>query len=683
MKNLKRKNKFILLPFLILMFGCISPPNDFVAPSYNLNLSFPITDSLLTINQFIKDDSTIVASDDPNRLGVLVYSKNDAIKPFYVNENLKIEAFSSYASNSIGTIKINEIPPIITTISISDWTPISGGAVVIFPEASSPVSSDFDLITEFESAIFQKGKLIITIHNNLPVSSEFRNLKIVNNIDGSLVVETDADLVILTAPFDSTNVTFDLVDVKVTNSLKFQGTIYTQGSGSEIVTIPQNAGTIISAKLSDLGIITVTGELPEQDPFIIEDSFVIDDSTKIENIVLDKGSFRLIANNYSDLDLNINFDVENLFDYQNNNYKKSFKLLRNEKNKIIEIPFLQNWEIRSSTAGALTNKLSYSASITAESTNDSRTINNTDSVSFNLNFSEILISSAKGLVKPTAFQIRESEFNFNLGDFENNLNFDSVRINNTSLILQLISSVNFALNLNGVLTASSNNISKNLNLNIDIPAKANKNIDLNDFGFTEFVNNFTSSGELPYKFIFSGTGTLNPKYVVGSISKTDSVSGKYFFEIPLNFGVASGEFKDTIKVDSINIDNNTIESINSIELTVETTNNIPINIIMNGSVLDFDNNSLFTIPPSYNIDNQIIIEAPVIDENGNVLAAKKSKQVITLLQGDAKTLINNPNFAIMFKLDTAPVNNLLPVKFRNTDDIYFKIYGKVNYKVNN
>ena len=37
----------------------------------------------------------------------------------------------------------------------------------------------------------------------------------------------------------------------------------------------------------------------------------------------------------------------------------------------------------------------------------------------------------------------------------------------------------------------------------------------------------------------------------------------------------------------------------------------------------------------------------------------------------------------MFKLDTAPVNNLLPVKFRNTDDIYFKIYGKVNYKVNN
>ena len=683
MKNIIRNKLFVPLFLLILLFGCISPPNDFVVPSYNANISFPITDSLLTINQFIKDDSSIVASDDPTRLGVLVYSKSDAIEPFFIDENLKIDAFSTYASSSIGTIRINEIPPVKAIISITEWTPISGGVSAIFPEISSEVASDFDLINEFQSAIFQSGKLSLTIHNNLPIPTEFRELKIVNKMDGSIVVESSVNSPILTAPFDSSNVTFNLVDVKVSNSLEIKGTIYTQGSGSEIVTLPQDAGTIIIANLLELEIKSVTGELPQQDPFIVEDSFEIDDSTKIEYIVLESGNFKINANNYSDLDLIVNFDVSNLFDNKNNNYKQSFKLSRNEKNKIIEIPSLQNWSIKSPTSGLLTNRLSYTASITADATNDVRTINNSDSVSFGLNFSDIFIASAKGIIKPTTFKISESDFSFDLGDLKNNNNFDSLYINNTSLMLELNSSVNFALNLNGIITASSDQISKQLKINIVVPAKAKKRIDLNDFGFTEFVNSFTSIGELPYKFIFSGSGTLNPNYTLGSLSKTDSVSGKYYFEIPLNFGIASGEFKDTLKVDSIKIDNNTIESISSIELTVETTNNIPINIIMSGNLLDSDNNSLFTIPPNYNIDNQIIIDAPIIDENGNVVSAKKSKQVITFLDEDARTFIINPNFAIKFSLDTAPINNLLPVKFRDTDNIYFRIYGKVNYKVNN
>ena len=258
MKNIIRKKLYVPLFLLILLFGCISPPNDFVAPSYNINISFPIMDSLLTINQFIKDDSSIVASDDPNRLGVLVYSKSDVIEPFFVSENLKIDAFSTYASNSIGTIKINKIPPIKTIISISEWTPISGGIAAVFPEISSAVTSDFDLINEFQSAIFQSGKLTLTIHNNLPITTEFRELKIVNKTDGSIVVESLVNSPILTAPFDSTNVTFDLVDASVTNSLEIQGTIYTQGSANEIVTLPQDAGTLISANLIDLKIRSVT-----------------------------------------------------------------------------------------------------------------------------------------------------------------------------------------------------------------------------------------------------------------------------------------------------------------------------------------------------------------------------------------------------------------------------------------
>jgi len=211
----------------------------------------------------------------------------------------------------------------------------------------------------------------------------------------------------------------------------------------------------------------------------------------------------------------------------------------------------------------------------------------------------------------------------------------------------------------------------------------NNTIDLNEFGFTDFVNSFTSIGELPNKFVFSGTGKVNPNYVVGSIDNGDSVSGKFAFEIPLDLGIASGSYKDTLHIDSLDIDDNTIESVNSIDLTLETINKIPVNLIVSGFILDIDNNVLFPFPPTYNDENSILIEAPEIDENGNVVSAKTSKQVITLIGEDARTFINNPNIEMNFKLDTPPISELVSVKFRSNDSVQFKIYGKVNYKMNN
>jgi len=45
--------------------------------------------------------------------------------------------------------------------------------------------------------------------------------------------------------------------------------------------------------------------------------------------------------------------------------------------------------------------------------------------------------------------------------------------------------------------------------------------------------------------------------------------------------------------------------------------------------------------------------------------------------------MQNPNIEFNFSIDTPPINSVAPVKFRNTDNIYFKIYGKINYRMNN
>ncbi|MCF6271196.1 MAG: hypothetical protein L3J41_15905 [Melioribacteraceae bacterium] len=682
MKNIKIKILSLLISTLLIMNGCISPPENFIAPSFDATYAFPITDTLFTLNDFIEDDSSFVVSDDPEKLGVLIYSTEEIIDPFYISEQLKISAFSTSSVSSIGTIKIDEVPPLRTNIAISDWTPISGGNDVVFPEASAPITSSFELINEFESALFKSGSMEITIQNNLPVTTEFREFKIINSKDGSIVVEAPINSPIVTLPLESTTVSFDLSNVTITNSLKVATTIYTPGSGTDTVTVSNNAGTEIEIGLSNLIFESVTGIIPEQDPIIISDSFIIDDSTKVEAIIFDEGSFRILMNNYFDLDLNINFEIKNLFDSYNNNYNNIFSLKRNERNKIIEIPSLKEWQIKTLTPGTPTNLLEYSLSVLIAPTDGINTIRSNDSVTVNIDFSESYFAYAEGLIKPTKFEITKSDLNFDLGDFQNSFNFDSIFISTPSMVLDLSSSVNFDIILNGLITGTSDNLTKTLEIQLNLPALVDSKFDLNEFGFTEFVNSFTTIGEIPEQFSLSGSGIVNPNYNVGSISKTDSVAGGFSFEVPLDFGISGGSFQDTISLFDSDFDEATIESINSIELTIESLNKIPVNIIMKGTVLDILNNPILDFPPSYSPNTYISLEAPIVDENGNVTSAEINKQVIQLNREDAITFMQNRNIEFIFSLDTPPINSVAPVKFRNTDNIYFKVYGKINYRMN-
>jgi len=683
MKNTKAEILLLLISTLFFMNSCISPPENLIAPSFDATYAFPLTDTLFTLNDFIDNDSSIVASDDPANLGILIYNTSEIIDPIYVGEFLKINAFSTSSSTSIGTIKVDDVPPLKTDIAISDWTPISGGNDVVFPEASSPITSSFNLINEFESALFKSGNMEITIQNNLPVTTEFREFKIINSLDASIVVESPNNSPIITPPFESTTVSFDLSNITILKSLEVSTTIYTPGSGTDTVTIPNNAGTGIEIALSNLIFESVTGIIPEQTPINIDDSFIIDDSTKVETIIFDKGSFRIIMNNYFDLDLNINFEITNLFDNNNNNYNNIFSLKRNERNKIIEIPSLEDWQIKTLTPGTPTNLLNYSVVVYIAPTDGIHTIHNNDSVTVNIDFSESNIAYAEGLIKPTKFDIANSDLSFDLGDFQNSFNFDSLLISTPKMILDLSSSVNFDVILNGYITGTSDNLSRELEIELNLPALVDSKFDLNEFGFTEFLNSFTAIGEFPEQFTLSGNGIVNPNYNVGSISKTDSVAGSFLFEVPFDFGISGGSVLDTISLFDSDFDEETIESINSIELTIESLNKIPVNIIMKGTVLDILNNPILNFPPDYSPNTFILIEAPIVDENGNIISAEINKQVIQLNRDDAITFMQNPNIEFNFSIDTPPINSVAPVKFRNTDNIYFKIYGKINYRMNN
>lgn len=681
--SINTQNKFHLFLILLLFSssfnGCIEPPDNFTAPSYDIQINFPIGESTYTLNDLIADDSSIVASDDPESLGLLYFMDNQPISTFYVNDNLTVSGFSGLASQSIGSIRIDDIPPITTKINLEDWTPISGGITIIFPEISSDVSSDFTVIEQFESAVFYEGQLEVTIINSLPVPTELRNFTILNSIDNSIIAEAQSPITNL--PNASSNVSFDLAGIVVTNDLTFEGIIYTPGSNGDSVTISQNAGTEIIVQLTDFSIASAKAKLSAQESFNIESSFVINDSTFIERAVFSEGSFNIIFNNDIDIDIQIDFELKNLFPPNGSHYSNTVFLNRHEQNKIISIPSLEDWQIQSLVPGELINKIDYSVTINTFESDEVSIISKYDSVSAKITFSDIIFESVKGKIRPTKFNITESNFNFDLGDFRDKFTFDSINIKDPGFILNLNSTIGFNLNYNGLL-AGTNSLQTNfLNINLDLNPNDQQYFDLREQGVGEFINSFTQ--KLPNQFTISGDVTVNPYYELGEVSRNDSVSGSIVIEIPMDIGISGGVFVDTFKVESIDISDDDIASINYVNITIETENNIPIDLALSGFILDDFGDVLLPIPPSYNVSDQIILEAPEVDENGYTITHSKTTQVIELKNEDAQTFLENLNIAVQIKVLTPPLSNNSPVKFRNTDSVILKLYGFVNYRLNN
>ena len=684
MKN-KIKFKLALLVVFILAFnflitGCFNSPKDFVAPSYNIRLSIPISDSTYTIDDFLSNDSTLTPSTDPNSLGLLYYHQTNDITTFTVGDNLKIDNFSSSTSKSIGSVKIDNVDPIITNIKLSDWTQFSGGQSGVVPAIPAVTSTkDFTTIAQFESATFESGTLTLTFTSNMPIENDITSLIIRNKVDGSIVVQFSSTIII--SPNGSVQVSFPLTGKTVKNSVEIEVKMSSPGSGGNIVTFPQNAGTGITANINSFSLSSTTAVLPAQVPFDVTNVVTIDDSTKVNVVKFDGGNFNVTFSNNLDLDINISLKIDNMKKPDGTVYSQTVSLGRKEQNHHLTISSLKDWSIVTLTPGQPTNELKYIATVSVPGTNDARTLKKDDNVSVQVNVTNLKIKFVSGQIKLTSFNIPGTNFNIDLGDIKNKFTFDNLNINNPEIFLHLKSSVGIAVSFNGTISGRNNTEERTMPVSDELQANAEQVFDLSNFGLKDFINGFHTS--FPSSFTFSGSGIVNPHYATGEISKNDSVSGFIDTQLPLDIGIAGGSFVDTTTFDSIKISDSDIDAINSVFLTIEIENKIPVQLSAKATVLDKNNLPLFTIPPSYNTTTEILINPAVVDENGFAVTAVPTKQTIELKGADARTFLKNRTLAVVIKLLTPPAGSNAPVKFRNTDQIKVKLYGTADFKLNN
>ncbi|MBK7981551.1 MAG: hypothetical protein IPK06_16405 [Ignavibacteriae bacterium] len=676
MKFVKQNQVYIVLIVALFLNSCFDKPNEFVSPTWDVDLNIPITKKEFSLLEIVeKDSSFLKSSEDPQSMGLIYFGDEKPISTVKIDNQLSINGFQINNSQQLGSIKINIPIPTATNIKVEEWAEdVTSGSTQIFPEQEGNVTLDVEGIKTVEKIYVEDGVLKLIIFNNLPVDIELRGIIIRNKIDQSIVAEqiNTIDNWVKVPKYQIDSLKFPLINSEISNQLEYVGTIYSKGSDGIEVVIPEESGTTILALFDDLTISGATAPLPVQN-ITAEKAIVLDDSTYIETAEISDGRGNIIFNNNLDVHLNVKITFENILDASKNKYSIFVPLEKNQKQKVVNINDLSGWFISSTSPGELTNKLNYKFEIVTDSTGEISTVEKNDSISFNIDFDDIILKSITGKLKPTPFNITESEFNLDYGSFDSNLDFQSAKFKNSKILLNLGSSSNLKFKINGVITSTNGQTTKSIILdNIILPSDNGGEVDI-----SELLNDY--SKDLPYNFKLIGSGIINPDYEVGTVSSQDSIFGNMKFEIPLNVGIGEATFIDTIDLNLGDIKDDDIDNINYGEVTVNIENSVPVNLRFNAMVLDSNNNEIMPLPTENNPTSYLEVQSPTVSSEGDVLNTVKSEHTLKLYNDEIIELIKHPFLKIMFAFET-PNSDEQNVKFRTSNKINISIKVKASYR---
>ena len=674
---LNKLKKYSLIFFLVFITGCFETPTEFVAPVWDVDISFPITNKTYTLEDAIENDTANFKwYDEGENYGLLYYSDSHKLDPVKVEDNLTIESFKANVTQKIETIKINEVEPVKANLRTDRVFPeIITGMPVIVPSYSTDLEVDFDEIDGFSEASFENGILEMLVTNQLPIDIELSQSEIRNSSDNSLISDYP-DKVYIEAG-NSKTILFNVAGSEILNSIELSSQIYTPGSGGEIVRAESDTALVLTASLTDLEIESVTAMLPKQDPVTDAGGFVFDETTAIASAEIKEGGFNLEITNDLSVGVNANLQINELHNKVGEKYSKVIFIPANEK-YVLEENDLRGWNIHSDFP---TKELTYVFEIGTEETDEPTTISLNDSIAVDVDFESMVFSSVNGKIKPTEIDIAETTFDLELDDFNNKFSYTNLVFDNPEIILNLECSADIDLLINGEIVAKNNNQTEVLKIeNVMISSAQKTLVNLKDYGLEDILNSFSS--DLPSSFIFRGSAIVNPENKYGSITWADSLVSSLDLEIPLNIGIADGEITDTVEIDLDNIDEEDIENINYAEIFFEIENAVPAGLEFSSEMYDSLGTLMLHLPTDYNGQTTMNVAAPSVDESGNVTEPGMTELSVKLFHEDVQKFFDSSEMVFHLKLLTPVSNGLLhPVKFKIDDNIKVNASVSAGYKV--
>lgn len=678
----KAVKKPLYLAALITFFfysGCADFPSKLVMPTWNVDLNVPVYNRSYTLQDAIKNDSTMVKSyKDPARLGLLYFSNTKTIDAVTVGNNLTMDPFSTDASVKLDSVTINSPTPVHASISSTDLNPAltPGSTIIVPPIPATQVSKSFETITQFQSALFSTATIKITYQNKMPVDATLSGFTIKNTSDNSVIFQDNSSVFI--GPGQSVTKNYTIAEKTVKQNLTLTAFVSSSGSGGQPVTLAQDAGIGITASIENFTIYQVTADLPPQAPFNFNGSFTIDDSTKIQNAVLKDGQLSLTISNGLDISLTTNVVIHNMYDANGKEFSINTTLGRKQQNKVINISSLAGYSFRG-PGNTLTNQLPYDVTVQTLASNGVVTLTKTDFVRAVANLSGIIVQSFSGQIKPTHVNVDKRTFSMGLGDAQNKYSLNQINIEDANVQIKLKQSTGIQVGYSGKITGKNGTQTKTMAIPYTVLGQGENTITLDPVQFKNFLNSFT--GKLPDSLTVEGDGVANPNYIVGSVSSTDSIYGNAVVEIPLKLGISGGTFSDTTDLNFDQDVRNKKDKIGKFSLTIELSNGVPAGFSFSGKVYDSAGVFLMDLPPNRAPNpSAVTIPAASVDANGDVTTASSNKIVIELNQDEINKFLNGHKLISNISFNTSGTNNQA-VKFKTSNPFSIRIYGSATYKI--
>ncbi len=687
------KRKILLLfgiPFFIFLSGCFEKPSEPVLPTWDVDLTVPILNKTFTLGELVEKDTTYLKVGAGNQIYYSTSEKLDATK---IGDNLKISDISTSASTKLGNFEIKNPGTISASIKAYDIFPSlssnlpPGNYIVPSNAPGQTVTTNFTAFDNFQQVTFDGGIIKVTVNNGLPVPLQFPNgLAIYNSNDLTTPILTLFENATINANSELT-ATADLAGKTLLANLSLKVTVLSPGSGGQQVYLDVNQMFVtVSASLENLSIASASAKIPSQtEPVVISDSFVLEPNEPkpdlINEVNFKSGSMKIKVVNGIDLGLNGSITLYN-FVRKSDNTPLQIPLNIGRKNSASNTLTFNLNLADYKLVGNLTNTVDYKVEVRTEDTgNEYRTVSKNDELSAEITLQNIVIESISGKAKPREISFEERKIDLaGLKDyrekFKGSIKFDDIQVE-----INLVKTAQFTFDLNLKIKGVNTRTGKVDSIEIPLAQRrfsgSTHRIVLNksNSNIVNFINSFASQ-ELPEYLIVTGSVFLNPNYEVGRVSSSDSVYGSVSVSFPASVGISNAVFEDTSEVNELSDEaKKEIDKTNYGKLFVEIENGLGVDVRFRAKILGVTMDSLLSIPKY----NDFMINPAPVGSDGFSSGTTRYVNVIELNRDEIQKF-KDMKFVRSF-ISIATANNGGIVKFRTTDSLKVKIYGRVNYRV--
>lgn len=654
-----------------------------MAPTWDVQLSVPLLDTIRTVNEMIEKDLSVIQIDPTT--DSISYSDTKSVGSDSVGDRIKITPRSSRLGVRMGPLSVANVQV------GGSVTPVPPGMYPVFPATTVRVPALSFSIPDFSNLTLDSGFAQLVITNNLPVDLTLPEP--ITLTDGmGRTVATFSGISGAIPPGGSATSTDNLANRSMDNSITISSTpprdsITISLSGGTNVTFDSQSRVSFTISFRNMIMSSATARIPTQTLFSQDSAtFVIDDSTFIQSAFFKSGSFTINMSNQVDLIVRARLRLPQLRNRFNNDVFDSSVIIGPIGILPVSID-LSRYKIDSPTP---TKFLFYTVHLYQVDSSGIRqaTVRASDSLIASIVISpgtQFIVQSASIVVKPIQLDI-DTSFGLRLGDLLTGFSVDSLRLPDANFILRLTTPVAARLS-NLRIIIRSENIIDTIRYMMDTPVPLQDGI-LNSVVFNDVnstivqaLNRFIGMAKvLPDSLRVLGNCLLNPDYdtlMARTIADTSKISGDFLIDLPLNIGIKNGTFRDTVNIaDKFRVDQEDINHLNRATLSILVQNRLPASLQLVFIMLDANKDSSWVFPRT---GGPILVNAASVGSDGFSNQSVQSLVSLTIGQDDVRALVNAKFLDASVTLNTS--TSASSVKFRATDSIKIRVFGTISYRV--